>query len=109
MLVRELENCIQESLDYLALRGITTSFENQALGMIESEELIQIYSIFELVIEQQLDGMEAILIRIEDVGTDVSFKIMLETVEQTTSTDFTMLQLSAKLDISLFNLLRSIW
>ena len=68
--------------------------------MIESEELIQIYSIFELVIEQQLDRMEAILIRIEDVGTDVSFKIMLETVEQTNSTDFTMLQLSAKLDIS---------
>lgn len=100
LLVRELENCIKESFDYLAICGITTSFENQALGMIESEELIQIYSIFELVIEQQLDGMEAILIRIEDVGTDVSFKIMLETVEQTTSIDFTMLQLSAKLDIS---------
>lgn len=100
MLVRELENCIRESLDYLALRGIATSFENQALGMIDSEELIQIYSIFELVIEQQLDRMEAILVRIEDDGTDVSFKIMLETVGETDDLDFTSLQLSNKLIIN---------
>ena len=76
--IRELENCIKESLEYISLCNIEVSFENKASGTINSEELIQIYSIFEVVIEQLIHNIQAVLIRIEDMGLDISFKIMFE-------------------------------
>ena len=100
LMVRELENCIKESLDYLSVRGIATSFENQASGMIESEGLIQIYSIFEIAIEQLLDKIEDILIRIEDVGNDVSFKVMIETSDEAKDIDLSNIELSNNISVN---------
>ena len=39
---------------------------------------IYLYSIFEVVIEQLIHNIQAVLIRIEDMGLDISFKIMFE-------------------------------
>lgn len=61
---KELEYCIRESLDHIRICDILTSLDSQCYGRIRTEVIIEIFDLYERIIELFLDNMNALLIHL---------------------------------------------
>jgi len=75
--VRELGLCINESFSYLSLNGCTCNCTVDGTNSYPAEWIIQSYDIFELILENSYEGLEAFLcyIKAEDMGLYFRFQL----------------------------------
>lgn len=73
---KELEYCLRESLDNIALNGVFTSLDSKCDGNISVEYAVKIYDFFEEIVEYFTTDITAILIHL--VGKDDYIKLRLQ-------------------------------
>lgn len=74
---REIEFCINESLNSLRLLGVTASLAFSLDGEIATESAVRIYDIFQYFTEELLDYIDAVFVKITDKNDAVSMRIMI--------------------------------
>ena len=73
---KELEYCLRESLDNIALNGVFTSLDSKCDGNISVEYAVKIYDFFEEIVEYFTTDITAILVHL--VGKDDYIKLRLQ-------------------------------
>ena len=79
---KELEYCIRESMIYLKNRGVAASISSWYGGKITLEDARWCYDFFEMVVEQCLDEMNALMVHLEHRQENFSFRIQIGLVEE---------------------------
>lgn len=74
--LRELEYCLRESLDNLRLYGTYTSMEANVSGEVPLQYICEVYDWFELVLEQCLDHITAVLVHLS--GDNGALRLRLQ-------------------------------
>lgn len=86
MNLAELGMAITESLRYLGNAGVPSDYVGKVNEKIPAKSIILLYEVFEKVIEDQLDGLQAAYIKMED-EPEFTLKITLEGVQATLPED----------------------
>jgi len=83
MPAEELAYCLRESADNLEAAGAECSCSADCTGRMDTNTALQIYDLFEAVIEAALSSLCSALIRLTVNGNDASLRLMLSCACQT--------------------------
>ena len=78
---RELEYCIRESLDNLALGRVFTSFESECNGTLNAECIVAVYDFYESLAEKLMNNITAMLVRLNCNNDFVKMTVQIGCVE----------------------------
>jgi len=74
---KELEYCLRESLDNMRLMGIITSLDSSCKGKIKIEHIVEIYDVFEKIIEFLLLDINAILVHLTYKNGNLKLRLQI--------------------------------
>lgn len=74
---RELEFCIRESMDNLALAGVITTLASTCDGQIPLKFVIEAYDLFEKLVENLLDDLTAMMVDLSCHGGRIRMNIQM--------------------------------
>lgn len=75
--VKELEYCIRESLDNLALAGVFTSFHSNCDGKMQIDYIVAVYDFYEDLTERLLENVTAMMIHLNSESDTVKMNIQI--------------------------------
>lgn len=74
---KELEYCIRESLDNLSLVGVYTALDSKCEGKMPSAQIIAFYDIYEAIIEDLLESINALMLNLFCKNGTLRLKLQL--------------------------------
>lgn len=80
--VSELEYCIRESLDNLRLGNVSTFFDKNCNGRIGLKQAVAVFDFYESVIENLIDDVVAVMIRLKSVDGITTMQIQIGCAEK---------------------------
>lgn len=75
--LNELRLCIMESMNYLRLRGVTTSLSVKGECQVESETMLSMYNLYETAVESTLDGLNGLMVFLSLEREKIRFRIVI--------------------------------
>ena len=74
---KELEYCLRESLDNMRLMGVITSLDSFCKGEMKIEHIVEIYDVFEMIIEFLWLDINAILVHLIYKNGDLKLRLQI--------------------------------
>lgn len=75
--LNELRLCMMESMNYLRLRGVTTSLSVKGECQVESENMLLMYELYEAAVESALNGLNGLMVFLSLEGEKVRLRIVI--------------------------------
>lgn len=74
---KELEYCIRESMENLRLCHAVVSFDSQCEDLLQKDDMLKIYTAFEMIIETTMPSLKALLVNLKSKDGEVRLRIAI--------------------------------